>query len=69
MTIDALTLLEASLNMSLRCTCSIDKAFSGKQENFQSWDCVPQVSDYQHFQITGCRIKGILLYLQPPWGS
>jgi len=44
--------------------CSTDEAFSGKKQNFWSWDYSPQVLDYQDFQVLGCRIKGILLYIQ-----
>jgi hypothetical protein len=36
---------------------------SGVKAKLQSWDYSPQVSDYQDFQITGCQIKLILLYM------
>jgi hypothetical protein len=37
------------------------KLFSGKKQNFWSWDQSPQVPGYQDFQIIGYQIKGILL--------
>jgi len=39
------------------------KLSSHKNQDFQSWDCCPQVLDYQDFLIIRCQIKGILLYL------
>jgi len=41
------TLLEAFLNMSLKSASFIDEAFfSGKKQNFSSWDYFSQVLDY-----------------------
>jgi hypothetical protein len=46
------TLLEAILEMSLRFACFINKAFfSGKKQNFRSWDYCPQAPDYQDFWV------------------
>jgi hypothetical protein len=38
------------------------KLSSGKKQNFQSWNCSPQVLDYQDFQIFRRQTKGILLH-------
>ena len=45
-----------------KSTVSLTKHFSGKKQNFQSWDYFPQVPDYQDFRIIGRRLKWILLY-------
>jgi len=60
---DVQTLLEVFLNLFLRSACFSDKTFSSKKQTFWSWDYYSRVPDYQTFQITGHRIKGILLYL------
>lgn len=58
-TVDVKTFLEAFLNMSMTCACSIDKAFSVKTKYFGlgtttlNWD-------YQDFQIIRCQIERIL---------
>jgi hypothetical protein len=52
--VDVQTLLETFLNMSPRSACFTDKAFSGKKQNFWSWDDCPQVLDYKDFWIIGC---------------
>ena len=50
------------------CPCgmsvSLMKLVSGKQQNFWSWDCSPQVLNYQDFWVIGLRSKGILLYIK-----
>ena len=48
--------------MSLKSTVSLTNLFSGKKQNFQSWDYFPQVLDYQDFRIIGRRIKLIWPY-------
>jgi hypothetical protein len=47
--VDVQMLLEAFLNMSLRSACFIDETFSGKKQNFQSWDYSSKVPDCQDF--------------------
>jgi len=47
--------------MFVRSVCFSDETFSGKKQNFWSWDYAPQVLDYQDFWINGYQIKGILL--------
>jgi hypothetical protein len=47
--------------MFLRSACFNDETFSGKKQNFWSWDYTPQVLDYQDFWIIRYQIKGILL--------
>jgi hypothetical protein len=42
---------------------SLMNPFTGKKQNFRSWDYSAQVSDYQDFQIIGCWIKRMLLYI------
>jgi hypothetical protein len=49
--------------MSLRTAYSMMKPWSGKEQNFSSWDYTPQMLDYQDFQIIRQQIKGILLYI------
>lgn len=51
--------------MLLRSSCFIDEAFcfSGKKQNFRSWDFHPEVPDYQDFRIIKHLIKGFLLGL------
>jgi hypothetical protein len=34
------------------------KFYSGKKQNFQSWDHSPQMPDYHDSRIIECRIKG-----------
>jgi hypothetical protein len=43
--------------MTLRSACLTDEAFCGKKQDFQSWDCSPQVPD------NGTTL-GILLYVE-----
>ena len=51
------------MNMSLRSACFVDEvSFLGKKAKLHSWH-YSQVLDNQDFQIIGCQIKGILLYI------
>jgi len=43
--------LESFLNIPLRSACFADEAFSGKKQNFCSWDYLLQVLGYEDFQI------------------
>jgi hypothetical protein len=52
--------------ITLRSACFIDKAFSGKKQNFCSWDYSSQVLHCQDFRIDGCQTRGILLHLPVP---
>lgn len=56
------TLLQASMNMSLRSACFNDEVFPHKKQNVQSWD-YSQVLGYQNFQIIKCWINRIFLCL------
>ena len=48
--------------MSLKSASFTDgNFFSDKEQNFWSWDCFPEMRNYQHFQIIECRMKGICL--------
>jgi len=55
--IDALTHVEAFLNLFLRFACVIDVAF------FWFWDYLSGVPCYQDLQIIRCQSIGILVYL------
>jgi hypothetical protein len=61
-TFDIQTPLEAFLNMCVRSACFIDEAFSGKKQNFRSWDYLLEGVDYQDFHIIRCQIEEIVLY-------
>jgi hypothetical protein len=47
--------LEVFLNISVRFACFIDTYFSGKKQNFRSWDYFPHVPDHQDFHIIRCQ--------------
>ena len=63
------TPLEAFVKMSLRSVFFNDEFFSGKNQNFQSWDKSPQVLNYQNFCTTRHQINGILLYCNSQFSS
>jgi len=41
----------------------------GKKQHFWSWDCSPQVPNYQDFQIIGCRITLKEFCCKLPFGT
>ena len=60
--IDVQTYSEAFLNMSPRSVCINNGTFSGKKQNYQSWEN-SQVRKYHNFQPIGCWTKETELYL------
>lgn len=62
-TVDVQTHLEVFLNMSVRSACFSDSFFLVRRKTW-SWDFCPQAADCQCFQIIGCHMKGILLYIK-----